>query len=101
MDEAGQEVASPPLYIVSGGEVDVRVDGGPATPLRAGQFFGEIALLRNVPRTATVTARTEADLLALERDQFINIVTGHPESDAAAQAVVSSRLGSLPSIASI
>ena len=89
------------FYIVSGGEVDVRVDGGPATPLRAGQFFGEIALLRNVPRTATVTARTEADLLALERDQFINIVTGHPESDAAAQAVVSSRLGSLPSIASI
>lgn len=89
------------FYIVSGGEVDVRVDGGPATPLRAGQFFGEIALLRNVPRTATVTARTEADLLALERDQFINIVTGHPESDAAAQAVVSSRLGSLPSIAAI
>ncbi|HEU5278612.1 MAG TPA: MFS transporter [Gaiellaceae bacterium] len=89
------------FYIVSGGEVDVRVDGGPPTPLRAGQFFGEIALLRNVPRTATVTARTEADLLALERDQFINIVTGHPESDAAAQAVVSSRLGSLPSIASI
>jgi MFS family permease len=89
------------FYIVSGGEVDVRVDGGPATPLRAGQFFGEIALLRNVPRTATVTARTDADLLALERDQFIDIVTGHPESDAAAQAVVSSRLGSLPSIASI
>jgi CRP-like cAMP-binding protein len=64
-------------------------------------FFGEIALLRDTPRTATVTARTDTDVLALDRDEFISAVTGHPESAEAAQAVISSRLGSLPSLGSI
>lgn len=85
------------FYIVAEGEVDVRVDGRPAAPLRAGAFFGEIALLHDVPRTATVTARTDVELLTLERDAFIAAVTGHPESAEAAHAVVVSRVGSLPS----
>lgn len=85
------------FYIVAEGEVDVRVDGRPAAPLRAGTFFGEIALLHDVPRTATVTARTDVELLTLERDAFIAAVTGHPESAEAAHAVVVSRVGSLPS----
>jgi CRP-like cAMP-binding protein len=42
-----------------------------------------------------VTARTDVDLLALERDEFISAVTGHPESEEAAHAVIASRLGSL------
>ena len=85
------------FYIVAEGEVDVRVDGRPVEPLSAGAFFGEIALLRDVPRTATVNARTDVELLSLERDEFISAVTGHPESAEAAQAVVISRIGSLPS----
>jgi MFS family permease len=85
------------FYIVAAGEVDVRVDGHHARRLQAGTFFGEIALLRDVPRTATVTARTDVDLLTLERDAFIAAVTGHPESANAANAVVTSRVGSLPS----
>ena len=89
------------FYIVQDGELDVHVDGPPSEPLKAGEFFGEIALLRDVPRTATVTARTAVDLLALDRAEFINAVTGHPESAEAAQAVVNSRLGSLPSAASV
>ena len=89
------------FYIVAEGEVDVQVDGRPAEPLRAGEFFGEIALLRDVPRTATVTAGTDVDVLALDRDEFINAVTGHPESAEAAQAVIVGRLGSLPSAASV
>jgi len=89
------------FYIVAEGEVDVQVDGRPAEPLRAGEFFGEIALLRDVPRSATVTAGTDVDVLALDRDEFINAVTGHPESAEAAQAVIVGRLGSLPSAASV
>jgi MFS family permease len=89
------------FYILVDGEVDVQVDGRAAKPLGAGEFFGEIALLRDVPRTATVTARTDVDLLALDRDEFITAVTGHPPSAEAANAVVTSRLGSLPSHASV
>jgi CRP-like cAMP-binding protein len=55
-----------------------------------------------VPRTATVTALTDVDLLALERDEFISAVTGHPESAEAAHAAIANRLASLrPDVASI
>jgi hypothetical protein len=48
-----------------------------------------------------VTARTEVDLLALDRDEFIGAVTGYAESAEAASAVVASRLGSLPGHGSV
>ena len=90
------------FYIVAAGEVGVSVDGQASGTLYPGDYFGEIALLRDVPRTASVTAITDVDLLTLERDEFISAVTGHPESAEAAHAVVANRLASLrPGVASI
>jgi len=80
------------FYVVASGELEVSVDGSPVRTLRPGDHFGEIALLRNVPRTATVTALTGADLYALDQDEFIAVVTGHAASAEAADAVVSQRL---------
>jgi hypothetical protein len=81
------------FYVVSDGRVQVSVDGRPVRELGSGDYFGEIALLREVPRTATVEATTDVELYALEGDQFVGAVTGHAESYAAADTVVSSRLG--------
>jgi MFS family permease len=80
-------------YLVGAGEVEVEVDGTPVSMLSRGEGFGEIALLRDVPRTATVTAKTDVTLHSVERDEFITAVTGHAASAQAAESVIASRLG--------
>jgi len=84
------------FYVVVEGEVEVEVDGRPVRRMTDGGSFGEIALLRNVPRTATVRAVESTQLLALERSIFLEAVTGQPASRLAAEAVVTERLGSQP-----
>lgn len=81
------------FYVIADGEVDVAADGRPLQTLRRGDAFGEIALLRDVPRTATVTATSPVGLLVITRDEFLAAVTGYPESAAAAHAVAAARLG--------
>ncbi len=80
------------FYVIEQGTAAVTVDERPAVSLGPGDGFGEIALLRDVPRTATVTAVTDLTLLALQRDEFVAAVTGHAASVAAAGAVVDTRL---------
>jgi MFS family permease len=82
-------------YVISEGQVEVSVAGETARALGAGEGFGEIALLRDVPRTATITATSPVALLALERDHFISAVTGHAESTERAESMIMSRMGGM------
>jgi MFS family permease len=81
------------FYLIKEGGFDVYVDGEPVQSLEAGDSFGEIALLRNVPRTATVRARTEAVLYALDRRHFLAAVTGFGPSLSAAEGIIGMRQG--------
>ena len=90
------------FYLVGEGELVVSVDGSDTARLGSGDYFGEIALLRDVPRTATVSASTDALVYGLDRDEFIAAVTGHADSADAADAVIARRLGMLrPEVASL
>jgi MFS family permease len=84
------------FYVVAEGQLDVFVDGKHTRTLGPGDSFGEIALLRDVPRTATVKATTDATLHALVREAFLEAVTSNPPSARAADAVVGARLGTAP-----
>jgi hypothetical protein len=78
------------FYIVGEGELEIT--NGARGSAHEGDFFGEIALLRDVPRTATVKATTLSHLYALEREDFLAAVTGHSAVHAAGEAVVEERL---------
>ena len=78
------------FYVVESGEVEIL-----GRRFGPGEAFGEIALLRDVPRTATATAVSAVELVALEREPFVAAVTGHAPSAAAADTVVAARLGAL------
>jgi MFS family permease len=89
-------------YFIDEGTVQIARPGLEAILLGPGAGFGEIALLRDVPRTATVTAESATSLYALRGDEFVSAVTGHATSAAAADAVIASRMHSLrPALASI
>jgi MFS family permease len=100
-----EEVRVPPLapvfvqddrgdrfYVIAAGTAVVEIDDAEAAALEPGDFFGEIALLHDVPRTATVRALDELRLYALERDDFLGAVTGHAPSREAADSVIATRL---------
>jgi MFS family permease len=79
------------FYLVAAGELDIDA-GSVHTTAAGGDYFGEIALLRDVPRTATVTARTKSLLYSLPRAAFLAAVTSHSAAYAAGQEVAEARL---------
>jgi MFS family permease len=83
------------FYVVVEGEVEISAEGKPVATQGPGGYFGEIALLKDVPRTATVTTKTPVVLYALDREDFLATVTGHSPSAKAAETVISSRLSGL------
>ena len=80
------------FYVIDTGAVDVSQDGRARRTETTGEFFGEIALLRDVPRTATVVATAPGSLLVLDRDDFLTAVTWQDRSADAARAVASARI---------
>ena len=80
------------FYLVSDGALEIVGEGVRATAA-TGDFFGEIALLRDVPRTATVRALVESELYVLSRDDFLAAVLSHTGVRAATEQVAEQRLG--------
>jgi CRP-like cAMP-binding protein len=86
------------FYVIASGRATVELDDGATRELGPGDFLGEIALLRDVPRTATVRALEPLRLYAIKRDDFLAAVTGHAPTLAVAENIVTSRMpvGALP-----
>lgn len=85
------------FYLIGSGQVDVIHGGKLVATLGAGQYFGEIALLHDVPRVATCVARSDAELYELERELFVTAVSGNEQSHATSEDLVAGRLDELES----
>jgi CRP-like cAMP-binding protein/predicted MFS family arabinose efflux permease len=83
------------MFIIDSGTVEVSAHGEPLRVLADGDSFGEIALLHNVARTATVTATSDGELFALGREQFIGAVSGYQATEEALEPVRSPYRGSV------
>jgi CRP-like cAMP-binding protein len=70
------------FYVIDSGVVEVLVGGYPVARLERGAGFGERALLRDAPRTATVRSLTDVVLWSLGRDEFLMAITGQRPDDA-------------------
>src|SRR5271156_6811167 len=84
------------FHLIVAGSAAGGVRGEPRPALAPGDCFGEIALLRDIPRTATVVADQHLRTLALDRETFLVAVTGNRMSSAAADALVTERLTAGP-----
>jgi CRP-like cAMP-binding protein len=82
------------FYIVESGRAEVIIDGRVVRTLRAGDCFGEIALLRDRPRSATVSATSDTNLRVsrLRRSAYLAAVTGYPAAATAGEDLVAARL---------
>jgi CRP-like cAMP-binding protein len=82
-------------YILASGAADVFIDGELVNHVAPGEGFGEIALLRDVPRTATVRTTEPSELFALDRETFLEAVSSDRRSFAAADEMANRRLGAM------
>lgn len=79
------------FYIIERGTFRVSRDGQPTTDLGPGDFFGEVALLLDEPRNATVEAASNGEVWILERDDFLEAITGTPQAHGVAREIVDRR----------
>jgi CRP/FNR family transcriptional regulator, cyclic AMP receptor protein len=66
------------MYAVIGGEVDILVNGKVIETVDAGGIFGEMALIEDLPRSATAVVRSEAKLVSVNRNRFLFMVQQTP-----------------------
>jgi anti-sigma regulatory factor (Ser/Thr protein kinase) len=86
------------FYLVAGGQLDVSAESRHVATLGPGAHVGEIALLRDVPRTATIVADEPVQLYALTSEDFLAAVRSTGVSAQAAEEIVSSRLAGLDDV---
>jgi MFS family permease len=80
------------VYLVADGRLEVSANGRALDVLETGELFGEMALLRGQPRSATVTALEDVTLYGLGKEEFLAAVTGHPSSNREIEDVITARL---------
>ena len=83
------------FYIVRSGTLEIIKDGEPCRRLAPGDSFGEVALVEDIPRTATVRAVSDAQLWRIDRDSFLTVLSDHAPARRVAQVIVDGRLGGL------
>ena len=79
-------------YAIAAGALDVFQDGHFVRRCGRGEGVGEIALLRAIPRTATVTAHSDATVYKLGREPFLTAILGHAATERQAHGIAEARL---------
>jgi MFS family permease len=79
------------FYIVQAGNFVIERRGTPVASAKRGDYFGEVALVQDVPRTASVRAECDSTLYALGREAFVTAITGHPTAIAEARRIAAER----------
>lgn len=82
------------FYVIERGRADVVLDGQSIRALESGDCFGEIALIRDCRRTASVRATTALTLRTLNRTVFVAAVAGYSQSAQVADHVITRHLSS-------
>jgi CRP/FNR family transcriptional regulator, cyclic AMP receptor protein len=90
--DTGQE-----FFVIVEGEIDITKGGKLVAQRDGGEFVGEIALLENVPRTATVTATTPLRLFVLTRQDFRRLVDANPSVEQKIMRALARRVVELSS----
>jgi voltage-gated potassium channel len=80
------------MYFIASGDVEIELPGE-RVRLSGGQFFGEIAVLRQARRSATATALSRTSLLLLDAHDFRTLMDGQPRIAARVREMVRNRLG--------
>jgi CRP/FNR family cyclic AMP-dependent transcriptional regulator len=82
------------FFVIVDGDVSVTKDGSQIRTLGPGDFFGEIALLEDTPRTATVTATTPLRFFVLTRQSFRSLLARQPEIEQQVTKALEERMRS-------
>jgi MFS family permease len=83
------------FYVIESGSLAATFEGRPLSTMGPGECFGEIALLRDVPRTATVTAVEDSVLQAVERDDFLAAMSGDRDLRGRTESLAARRIATV------
>jgi CRP/FNR family transcriptional regulator, cyclic AMP receptor protein len=80
------------FYVILDGKAEVAIGGKQVATLGPGEFFGEMALLDQGPRVATVTAASKMEVAVLDPREFVSLIAEHPEVARKVLKVMAGRL---------